>query len=145
MLYLLDSNILIYAKLDGMAEHKKTSRWLTDAVNDRETQIIISEASILSFLRISTNSKVFDPPLGFDDARAFVDGLLAYSNVQIFKPTAEHFVGVVELMKKHNFGGNLTMDAHLAVMAFSTGAVLVTADKDFKRIPYMKILNPLNV
>ena len=145
MLYLLDSNILIYAKLDAMAEHEITSRWLSDAVSDPAIRIIICETSVLSFLRIATNPKVFDPPLGFDDARVFLEAVLSSPNVQIFRTSIDHFIAVADLMKKRNFGGNLVMDAHLAVLAMSTGATLVTRDRDFKKIPYLKILDPLNV
>lgn len=36
-------------------------------------------------------------------------------------------------------------DVHLAVLAISIGATLVTRDKDFTEIPYLKILNPLAI
>jgi predicted nucleic acid-binding protein len=35
------------------------------------------------------------------------------------------------------------MDAHLALLALNIGATLVTRDKDFVKIPYLKVLNPL--
>lgn len=46
-------------------------------------------------------------------------------------------------MDKHNLLGNLVMDAHLAVLALTIGATLVTRDKDFTKIPYLITLNPL--
>lgn len=143
MLYLLDSNILVYAEMDGMPEHKAASVWLTEALADGRSRILVTETSVLSFLRISTNKKVFKPPLTFDRAAFFVEKFLGHSNVQIFRPQPEHFIGVADFMKKHNFGGKLVMDAHLAVVAMSTGAVLVTRDGDFNNIPYLKTLDPI--
>ncbi len=142
MVYLLDSNILIYAKMDGMAVHEVVSRWLSGAVSDPANTIMVCETSILSFLRITTNAKVFDPPLGFDDARIFLESFVNHPNIQIFRPSAPHFIALTDLMKKLKFGGNMVMDAYLAVLAMSTGATLVTRDRDFKKVPYLKILNP---
>jgi len=143
MLYLPDSNILIYAKMTGMPEHIAAFTWLNTTLNDSNSIIIVCETTVLSFLRITTNNKVFNPPLPFEEAIAFVTSFLTHPRVSISRISPQHYIDVAEFMKKHNFGGNLTMDAHLAVLAISTGAVLVTRDRDFMRIPYLKILNPL--
>jgi toxin-antitoxin system PIN domain toxin len=143
MLYLLDSNILIYAKMTAMPEHPAAFLWLDKAMADTTVSMMICETSVLSFLRISTNAKIFDPPLGFDEARRFTEDFLGHPSVQIFRPSISHFVDVVRLMKKNGFAGNLVMDAHLAALAISTGANLVTCDRDFKKIPYLKIFNPI--
>ena len=143
MLYLIDSNILVYAEMDGMPEHNAAAAWLAKALADAGSTIIATETSILSFLRITTNKRVFDPPLAFDRAAFFIEKFLNHSNVRIFRPSPTHFVDLADFMKKHNFGGNLAMDAHLAVVAMDTGAVLVTRDGDFNKIPYLKTLNPI--
>lgn len=143
MLYLLDSNILLYSKMDAMPEHQSVSRWLEETLSDTSSTVAISETSILSFLRIATNANVFDPPLPFDEAISFITSFLTHPGVQILKTSPEHYISVVEFMKKHNFGGNLARDAHLAVLALGSGAVLATCDTDFKKVSYLKILNPL--
>ncbi|MBC7901681.1 MAG: PIN domain-containing protein [Saprospiraceae bacterium] len=143
MLYLPDSNILIYAKMTGMEEHKAAFAWLNTILNDADSTIIVCETTVLSFLRISTNKKIFDPHLPYAEAIAFITSFLTHSRVSVSRISPQHFIDVAQFMKKHNFGGNLTMDAHLAVLAISTGAVLVTRDRDFKRISYLKTLNPL--
>ena len=137
-----DSNILIYAKMTGMREHKTAFAWLSATLNDPNSTVVVCETVLLSFLRICTNSKAFDPPLPLDDAIKFVRSLLTRPDVQILRTSAQHFIDVAEFMKKHKFAGNLAMDAHLAVLAISTGAVLVTCDKDFKKVPYLKVLDP---
>jgi predicted nucleic acid-binding protein len=35
------------------------------------------------------------------------------------------------------------MDAHLALFALNIGATIVIRDKDFIKIPYLKVFNPL--
>ena len=49
MYYLLDSNILLYAKMDGMPEFPVVSRWLTETMSDPSIELFISETAILSF------------------------------------------------------------------------------------------------
>lgn len=142
MNYLLDSNILIYAKMAGMPEFPAVSKWLAAAVSDNANRITLCETSLLSFLRIATNNKVFDPPLPLKDARLFISKLLAHPNVEIFEPNPEHFSRLLATIEKHRFFGKLTMDAHLATIAMDRGCVLVTRDTDFKKIRYLKTLDP---
>jgi toxin-antitoxin system PIN domain toxin len=143
MLYLPDSNILIYAKMSGMKEHKASLAWLKAALADPDATLLVCETVLLSFLRICTNSRVFAPALPASEAVVFITGFVRRSDVQIFRPPPQHFIDVAKFIKKHKFGGDLTMDAHLAAIALSTGATLVTRDKDFKKIPYLKTLDPL--
>lgn len=144
MLYLPDSNILIYAKMAGVPEHVRALSWLTSTLNDSNSTVLVCETLILSFLRICTNPKAFDPPLPFADAVKFTSDLLERDNVQIYRPNAEHFVEVSHFMKKHKTGGNLVMDIHLAVTAMNTGSILVTRDKYLLKIPYLKTLDPFD-
>ncbi len=143
MNYLLDSNILLYAKMDSMPEHIVVSKWLEEAVLDQNNNIFICETSILSFLRISTNKKVFQPILPATEATKFIDSFLNCQNVNLVHTSPTHYVDLIELMEKFNLQGNLLMDAHLAFLAMKTGATIVTRDKDFAKIPYLKIFNPL--
>ncbi len=143
MNYLLDSNILLYAKMDAMPEHKIVSKWLEKTVSDRNNTLHVCETSILSFLRIATNEKVFQPVLPTQDAQNFIESFLNCPNVNLLFAPANHFTQVTKLMDKLNLRGNSVMDVHLAVLALSIGATLATRDKDFTKIPYLKTFNPL--
>ena len=143
MNYLLDSNILLYAKMDSMPEHLIVSKWLEEEVLNQNNTINICETSILSFLRISTNKKVFQPILPAKEASEFIDSFLNCPNVNLIHTMPTHYTDLIKLMEKYNLQGNLVMDAHLALLALNIGATLVTRDKDFVKIPYLKTLNPL--
>lgn len=143
MNYLLDSNILLYAKMDSMPEHKIVSKWLENTVSNQSNAINICETSLLSFLRIATNPKVFQPVLSNSEAEEFIESFLACPNVNLIFASPSHYTELIKLMDKHNLQGNLVMDVHLASLALSIGATLVTRDKDFVKIPYLKTLNPL--
>jgi uncharacterized protein len=143
MIYLLDSNILLYAKMDAMPEHKTISAWLIAALTNKDMTVALCETSILSFLRVSTNPKVFHPPLPLKEALSFIKSLVFHANVHISRTSPKHYIELIKFMKQHDFTGNLAMDAHLAVLALNTGAVLVTRDSDFKKISYLKTYNPM--
>ena len=143
MNYLLDSNFLLYAKMSSMPEHPIVSKWLEQTVLDQNNTISICETSILSFLRIATNQKVFNPTLPITEAGIFIDSFLSNPNINLLYTSANHYIELTNLMDKHSLRGNLVMDAHLAALALTIGATLVTRDKDFAKIPYLKILNPL--
>lgn len=143
MLYLLDSNILIYAKMGSSDEQAVVSKWLTTTLGDREHAVVVCETSLLAFLRIATNKKIFDPALPVEEAAAFVTSFLAHPAVRILQPPAAHYRELGDFMAAQNFDGNLVMDAHLAVLARDNGAALVTRDKDFKPVPFLTIVNPL--
>ena len=143
MNYLLDSNILLYAKMDSMPEHPTVSDWLEQTVSDQSNTINVCETSLLSFLRIATNQKIFQPVLPISESEEFIDSFLACPNVNLIFTSPSHYTEVIKLMDKHNLQGNLVMDAHLAALALSIGATLVTRDTDFVKIPYLKTFNPL--
>lgn len=143
--YLLDSNILLYAKMDSMPEHKIVSKWLEETVSNQNNTISICETSLLSFLRIATHEKVFQPVLPTSNAESFISSFLHCRNVNLLHPSANHFLEVIKLMDKLSLRGNLVMDVHLAVLALTIGATLATRDKDFTKIPYLKTFNPLAV
>jgi len=45
-----------------MPHHKKAKAWLDKALQDTYVPIALSVVSVLAFIRISTNPKVFSPP-----------------------------------------------------------------------------------
>ena len=141
MTYLLDSNILLYAHRTAMPQYQKTSDWLTAAINNNQT-ILLTESVILSFIRIGTNRKIFDPPMTVADAGRVTARLLAEPNVLIHTPQASHYAALAAQMTKLKLTDNMTMDAHLACVALTTKAIIVTNDRDFKKFPFVKTLNP---
>src|SRR4051812_411493 len=104
MSYVLDTNILVYAKMKGMPEHAAVSAWLSDAIADA-SNILVCETSILAFLRISTNPKLFDPPLDSNAAKDFLMDLLSIPTVSLFHPSVHHFVEVSDLAMKYEMIG----------------------------------------
>ena len=143
MLYLPDVNILVYAKMEGVPEHPAAAAWLEGTLADPGSTLLLCESTLLSFFRLTTNKRIFDPPLPFAEALSVITGLMERPNVFIHHPPAELFIEVAEFMKMHRFAGDLVMDAYLAVTAMNTGATLATRDSDFDSLPYLRTINPI--
>lgn len=145
MNYLLNSYILVYAKMSLMPEHSVVSKWLEEAVLDQNIQLTFTRHTFYHFLRLPQTKKIFNPILPNNAAENFITSFLNCRNVNLIYSSVTHFIEITKLMDKYNLPGNLVMDAHLAVLALTVRATLVTRDKDFTKIPYLKTLNPLQL
>ena len=98
---------------------------------------------LLGFLRLTTNPRVFPHPLDPDQAVATVDAWLARDNVRVVREKDEHWKVLKKLLGRTGTAGNLTTDAHLAALAISHDAVLVSSDADFGRFKGLRWQDPL--
>ena len=58
---LVDANILIYAHVKSFAQHKAARLWLDQQLNG-STRVGLPWVSLLAFLRLVTNPRVFERP-----------------------------------------------------------------------------------
>lgn len=137
MTYIFDSNILIYLAFQGANEHA-AARTVTDRIFAAQEIVILTEAIVLSFLRISTSLK--PTPLTEKEARIFLDALLDYPHLQLFAPSVRHYKNLTANLVKQKIKGNLVMDAHIAEVALLTNSAIITNDDDFKKFPRVKFI-----
>lgn len=137
-----DVNLLLYATNADSPRHAAAKRWWEKVLSGDET-IALPWLVILAFLRISTNPKIFPKPLEPIVALRIVDEWLALPSVQILEPTERHWGILKDLLASSGTAGNLTSDAHLAAFAIEHGAVLCSADTDFRRFAKLRWQNPI--
>jgi toxin-antitoxin system PIN domain toxin len=139
---LVDTNLLVYARISSLPQHEAARQWLDARLSDHP-RVGLPWTSLLGFLRIVTNPRLFERPDGIAGAWAQVRQWLACPNVWIPLPTEEH-PAILERMLEHTGGGaNLIPDADLAALAIEHGLTLCSADGDFGRFPELKWNNPL--
>jgi toxin-antitoxin system PIN domain toxin len=97
---------------------------------------------MLGFIRITTNRKVVARPLAVRDVTARLAGWLALPHVHVAQPGDTHFTRLREQLERLGAAGNLTTDAHLAVLAMERGYVLYSTDADFSRFAGLRWVNP---
>lgn len=139
---IVDLNVLIYAVNRDSPLHQPLKRWWESAVNGDEP-IGLPWAVLLGFLRLSTNPRVFQAPLSVSEALSTLDQWLSQPNVRILRETDGHWHTLRSLLVMSGTAGNLTTDAHLASLAISHGAVLVSCDADFARFAGLRWENPI--
>lgn len=139
---LVDANLLLFAYNPSFDRHPRARAWL-EAVLSNHDPVCLAWATILAFLRISTNPRAFEHPLSMKEAVPIVSAWLERPMVTILEPGERHWAILTDLLSQTQVRGPAVMDAHLAALAIEHGAVLCTSDRDFVRFPRLRMLNPL--
>jgi uncharacterized protein len=140
---LIDANLLLYAYDSSTAEHRAARRWLEAAFSQPEP-VLLPWASILAFLRISTNPRAWRQPLSMAEAGALVDEWFALPHVTVPSTTERHWLILRSMLAASHCRGPLVSDAHLAALAVEHGATLCSNDRDFARFPDVRVHYPLD-
>ena len=139
---LVDANLLLYAKLSSFLEHRRTHHWLDEKLNGAD-RVGLPWTSLLAFLRLSTNTRLFPRPLSMATAWQQVREWLALETTWCPAPSEEHEETLDRLLRPGGITPKLVMDAHLAALAIEHGLALCSADADFARFDQLRWVNPL--
>lgn len=139
---LIDANILIYAHVSSFTQHKLARDWLDKQLN-AAAPVGFPWTSLIAFLRLVTNPRVFERPEPIADAWQIVRMWLAAETAWIPQPTEHHADVLDEFLALPGIHGNLVPDAHLAALAVEHGLTLCSTDGDFARFPGLRWLNPI--
>ena len=139
---LVDANILIYSHVESCPQHQMSRDWLDQQLNG-SARVGLPWPSVLAFLRLVTNPRVFEQPETMADAWAQVSAWLACESTWTPQPTERHTDLLDELLSLPGVHANLVPDAHLAALALEHGLTLCSTDGDFARFPALRWLNPL--
>lgn len=139
---LIDANILLYAHVASFPQHPAARAWLDEQLNGA-TAVGLPWASLLAFLRIATNPRVFQHAEPVADAWQQVVAWLDSEMAWIPQPTERHSDVLGRLLTQSDVTGNLIPDAHLAALAMEHGLTLCSSDGDFARFQGLRWMNPL--
>ncbi|MGH9815279.1 MAG: type II toxin-antitoxin system VapC family toxin [Candidatus Acidiferrales bacterium] len=139
---LLDSNLLIYAHVSTLSQHHAAKDWLEEKLNG-PAPVGLPWASLLSFVRVVSNSRFFREPetvqAAWAQAESWLDSPVAWNPL----PTERHRETLRTLITTGARRANLVPDAHLAALAIEHGLTLCTTDGDFARFPGLRWENPV--
>ena len=106
---LLDANLLIYAHISSFPHHAQTRDWL-DARLSGSAPVGLPWPSLLAFLRIVTNPRVFERPEPMAKAWRQVRAWLDVDVAWIPQPTARHAEILGTLLSAAGIQANLVPD-----------------------------------
>lgn len=139
---LVDANILLYAYHAGSPLHREARSFWEARLSEPEP-VGLAWATVLAFLRIGTNPRVFERPMTMEEACQHVSAWLQRPMVRLLQPTQRHWEVLRRLLAGSQASGNLVADAHLAATAVEHGAMLCSTDQDFSRFEGLSWKNPL--
>ncbi len=139
---LVDANLLLYAKMASFDEHVVAHSWLDGKLNGAD-RVGLPWESLLAFLRLSTNTRLFARPLSMAAAWEQIRSWLALDVTWCPCATDEHEAVLSSLLAPGGISPKLVMDAHLAALAIEHGLALCSADGDFGRFSSLRWTNPL--
>ena len=140
---LIDANLLVYSSITSVPQHEQAKLWLDERLNGA-SPVGIPWSSLLGFLRLTTNSRIFDPPVSPRDAWTVAEYWIDCSPVWIPQPDRRYRSILKSLYERVAPQGNLVPDAHLATLAIEHGLTLCSTDGDFARFPELRWENPLD-
>jgi hypothetical protein len=138
---LVDANLLIYARVTSMPQHRAARAWLESVING-PSPVGLPWATLLAFVRLTANPRVFERPESIANAWAQAREWLACEQVWIPEPTDRH-AEVLEGLVPDVGRPELLPDAHLAAIAIEHGLIVCSADGDFARFRGVRWQNPL--
>ena len=138
---IVDANLLLYAKISDYPQHESARRWL-DGVLVGPERVGLPWQSLLAFVRIGTNPRVFASPMAINQAWGQVERWLDAPAAWVPIPGAGHRASLGPLLLAGVTGPRVS-DAHLAALAIEHGVELCSTDADFSRFTGLKWRNPI--
>lgn len=139
---LVDANLLVYSVAQALPQYDSARTWL-DRQLTAGSGLALPWPTLLTFLWITTNPRIFSTPVTLDRAWGHVSGWLAVDGVWIPQPTLRHQDVLGTVLGETGGKSDLVPDAHLAALAIEHGLVLCTTDGDFARFSRLRVWNPL--
>jgi len=139
---LLDANVLVYAHVTSLSQHHAARSWLDSRLNG-PTPVGLPWPTLLSFVRLVSNPRIFEHPQPISKAWKQVDDWLTCPVAWIPQPTERHREILGSFLTDTLGRSNLVPDAHLAALAIEHGLTLCSTDRDFARFPNLRWEDPL--
>lgn len=140
---LVDLNVLLHVVNEDAVHHRASLDWWQETLQGDEP-LGFAWVVLLGFLRLTTSPTVFPHPLDSEAALGKVDRWLSLDQTRLIQETDDHWHILTGLLAETGSAGNLIMDGHLAALAISHGATLVSYDNDFSRFPGLRWESPLD-
>jgi uncharacterized protein len=140
----IDTNILIYAHFDQYPEHAKARDFLHKILSKPDA-FYLGWQVYYEYLRLATHPKLHRVPLTSRRAAEDMKVYLGDPRCRVLVETESHENTIEDLLKNiPSARGNFLHDCHYAALLkeHAVGEI-ATADVDFKKFDFLKIINPV--
>jgi toxin-antitoxin system PIN domain toxin len=142
MSFAVDVNILLYASDTDSPYFEQAKAFIETCITQQEL-FYLGWPTVMSYLRVATNSAVFSHPLSPDEAMTNIETLLNLPHAR-FLSEGEGFWDVYRATATEvPTRGNLVPDAHLAaLLRYHRVKTLYTHDRDFLKFTFLDVRDP---
>lgn len=138
---LLDVNVVIAVHRADHPHHEEARTWF-DAMLTGDERFSVPLLVWSSFLRLTTNRRIFAVPTPRAEAFEFIDAVREQPLHLAVAPGPRHLTLLRELCEEADAVGDLIADATVAALAAEHGCELITFDRDFARFPSVRHRRP---
>jgi toxin-antitoxin system PIN domain toxin len=144
IVFVVDTNILVYAADKESADHPKCHR-LIETWRAGAEPWYLTWGIAYEFLRVTTHPRVLRRPFALEESWQFLEALFASPNFAVLTETDRHRQVFAEVLAEvPKLAGNLVFDAHTAVLMRENGVkTIYTRDLHFNRFAFLDVLDPI--
>lgn len=128
----VDANVLVYAHARSFGQHDAAHAWLEEQLATA-SRVGLPWTSLLAFVRLVSNPRLFSEPEPVADAWEQVETWLDADAVWIPMPTTRHREVLRTCLAAPGLRANDVPDADLAALSLEHGLALATSDSGFAR------------
>jgi toxin-antitoxin system PIN domain toxin len=142
-MFVIDTNVLLYAADASSPDHASNRRLLENA-SSGSTPWFLTWGIVYEFLRVATHPRVYARPRTAAEAHAFIDALMQSPTTRLLTPTERHAnLLAATLSEVPDARGTLLHDLHTAALMREHGVSrIVTRNSDFLRFPFLTVVDP---
>lgn len=145
-MFVVDTNVLVYAAVEEAPEHA-TCRRLLEEWRSQAGAWYTTWGICFEFLRVTTHPRVMASPWTGPEAWGFLSAVLASPALGLLMPTGRFGRIVAEILDElPDLRGNLMHDLATAALMREHGIkTIYTRDTDFHRFPFLEAVDPLRL
>lgn len=137
----LDVNVLLAAFRADHVHHPLARPWL-ESILSAGTGVLVPDFAWVGFVRVVTNSHVFEVPSTPSEAFEFIEAICAAPSYSGIPGLADGLSAFRHVALESDAWGNLVPDAYLASVARAHAAPIASFDRDFRRFDGLEIIVP---
>ncbi|WP_199041329.1 TA system VapC family ribonuclease toxin [Glycomyces salinus] len=141
-MFLVDVNVLVYAVDPDQPRHAAALEWLEERLNGRGKTVGLPWETLLGFMRITTNPRIFRTPATTEQSWGQVDEWLSSPASWIPIPGPGHKNILDRIMRTERPVAKLIPDAHLVALAIEHGLTVASADTGFAEFKDVRSVDP---
>ena len=141
---LLDTNLLVYAAVEGAPEHQPTRGWLEQRLLEGDGTLVLCWPVVYAFVRLIANARIRGTDaVTVREGWAIAASYLNQPAIRLIMPGPRHAEIAAELASTPGLRADDVPDIEIAALAIEHGLVLASHDHGFRRFSRLRVIDPL--